>query len=203
MREVARSQLLDQLNQLHDMKGAAGLAIRAIDRIKPLPDAEATMRHYDEAIAEVVAGEEVTPDPSLPKGVQKLLRSLTTPANQPFSRELLGYDLTETIGEVHEPILVVIGKKDIQVDWKLDGGALERATAGVGDVSFAYPEGANHVMKHERETEGEAEREVRRVPLRFRRRGARRGGRVHNLQLVADCCWRLTPNHEGRVTRAR
>jgi hypothetical protein len=45
--------------------------------------------------------------------------------------------------------LVVIGKKDIQVDWKIDGGALENATAYKNAVSFVYPENANHILKHE------------------------------------------------------
>jgi hypothetical protein len=43
---------------------------------------------------------------------------------------------------------VVIGKKDIKADWKIDGGMLERVTAH-NNVSFVYPEKANHVLKHE------------------------------------------------------
>ena len=50
---------------------------------------------------------------------------------------------------MNAPILVVIGKKDIQVDWRADGGALEKATANGESVSFSYPENANHLMKHE------------------------------------------------------
>ena len=46
-------------------------------------------------------------------------------------------------------MLVVIGKKDIQINWKVDGKALEDATAEKADVSFVYPENANHVLKHE------------------------------------------------------
>ena len=45
--------------------------------------------------------------------------------------------------------MVVIGKKDIQVDWKTDGSALENAAARAGNVTFAYPENADHVLKHE------------------------------------------------------
>jgi light-regulated signal transduction histidine kinase (bacteriophytochrome) len=44
---------------------------------------------------------------------------------------------------------VVIGKKDIQVDWKRDGRELEKATAEKTDVSFVYPENTNYVLKHE------------------------------------------------------
>jgi len=67
----------------------------------------------------------------------------------PFSRELWSYYLPEHIAEVDEPILVVIGKKDIQVDWKIDGDMLEKATANKSVASFAYPENANHILKHE------------------------------------------------------
>ena len=48
-----------------------------------------------------------------------------------------------------EPVLIVIGKKDIQADWRADGGALEQAASGTGTVEFAYPEEADHVLKHE------------------------------------------------------
>jgi hypothetical protein len=44
---------------------------------------------------------------------------------------------------------VIIGKKDIQVDWKVDGRELEKATAKKADASFVYLENANHVLKHE------------------------------------------------------
>jgi hypothetical protein len=147
--ELARSQLLDQMNSIHNAKGATGLFIKLVNRIRPLPDTDITMKHYDEAISKFVASEPVRPDPSLPKGIKKLLLSLTTPTNQPFSRELWSYDLTRHISKLDEPILVVIGKKDLQVDWKIDGKALEEATSRKTQVSFAYPENANHVLKHE------------------------------------------------------
>ena len=47
------------------------------------------------------------------------------------------------------PVLVVIGQKDIQVDWQADGGRLQKAVAGRHDVDFIFPENANHVLKHE------------------------------------------------------
>ena len=46
-------------------------------------------------------------------------------------------------------MLLIIGKKDIQVDWEKDGKALEQAAANRSNVSFAYPEDANHLLKHE------------------------------------------------------
>ncbi len=65
------------------------------------------------------------------------------------------YSLPEHIAKVNEPILVVIGKKDIQVDWAVDGSILENATIHKNAISFVYPENANHVLKHE-ETPREA-----------------------------------------------
>ena len=127
--EVARSQLLEQG--------------------KSLPDAETIMGHYDESIAEFLADKPMAIDPSLPEGLKLILNSLESPNNLPFSRELWAYSLPEHIGMVDEPMLVVIGKKDIQVNWRVDGKALEDATAQKADVSFVYPENANHVLKHE------------------------------------------------------
>ena len=149
--EVARNQLVDQLKFLHDAKGATGVVIGLFGKIKPLPETDATMAKYDEAISQFVAGQPVRPDPSLPKGVKKLLQSLTTPTNQPFSRELWTYNLTEHLPEVREPVLVVIGKKDIQVDWGVDGKALEAATSRKVGMSFAYPENGKHLRKDEGE----------------------------------------------------
>jgi hypothetical protein len=137
------------------LTGAPGRAIgelgrsQIFDQIKQLPNAETLMKPYDDAIAEFLANRPMTIDPSLPEGIKLLLRSLETPANLPFSRELWTYRLPEKISKVSEPTLVVIGKKDIQVDWKVDGKLLENATAQKTDVSFIYPENANHVLKHE------------------------------------------------------
>jgi hypothetical protein len=47
------------------------------------------------------------------------------------------------------PVLIIIGKKDIQIDWQADGEPLQRAAAGRADVTFLFPENANHVLKYE------------------------------------------------------
>ncbi len=44
-------------------------------------------------------------------------------------------------------MLILIGQKDIQVDWQSDGPALE-AVAG-DNVTIVYPENANHILKFE------------------------------------------------------
>jgi fermentation-respiration switch protein FrsA (DUF1100 family) len=104
---------------------------------------------YDAAIVRFLAGEPVAPDPSLPEGVQMLLKSLETPANLPFARELWTADAAPLLRQVNVPVLVIIGKKDLQVDWQADGGPLQRAAAGHEEVTFFFPENANHVLKQE------------------------------------------------------
>jgi pimeloyl-ACP methyl ester carboxylesterase len=137
------------------LTGAPGRAIGNVARsqifnqVKSLPNAEGLMKPYDDAIAEFLSGKPMVIDPSLPDGMRQLLRGLENPNNQPFARELWNYSLPEYIARVDDPMMIVIGKKDIQIDWKTDGVALEAATANKAAVSHAYPENANHVLKHE------------------------------------------------------
>jgi uncharacterized protein len=126
---VARTQLLAQL--------------------KALPDGEKMLAAYDAAIVRFSAGEFVEADPSLPAGVQALLLALTAPANLPFTRELWMSDGAELLRRVDLPVLVVIGKKDVQVDWLADGDPLRLAAGDRSDVKFLFPDDANHVLKHE------------------------------------------------------
>lgn len=78
-----------------------------------------------------------------------LLQSLETPANLPFARELWTADAAPLLGLVNVPVLVIIGKKDLQVDWQADGEKLAQAAAGKKNVTFLFPENANHVLKEE------------------------------------------------------
>jgi fermentation-respiration switch protein FrsA (DUF1100 family) len=78
-----------------------------------------------------------------------LLQSLETPVNLPFSRELWLADGASLLKQVNVPVLVIIGRKDIQVDWETDGEPLQRAAAGHVDITFLFPENANHILKHE------------------------------------------------------
>ena len=113
-----------------------------------IPNGDALLALYDEAIARFVAGEPIAPDPSLPQGVQMLLQGLETPVNLPFARELWTAEAATPLRQVNVPVLVIIGRKDIQVDWQADGELLKRAAAG-RDVTFLFPENANHILKHE------------------------------------------------------
>ena len=127
--DVARGQLAEQASHV--------------------PNGDASMVLYDEAIARWMASEPIAPDPSLPQGVQQLLQSLVTPANLPFARELWIANTAPLLSRIDVPTLVVIGKKDIQVDWQTDGEPLEHAVAGHENVTFIFPENANHVLKYE------------------------------------------------------
>jgi uncharacterized protein len=126
---VARSQLAAQ---------AAGI-----------PNGDELMALYDASIARFMAGEPMNPDPALPEGVQMLLQSLEAPANLPFARELWLADAAPLLNQVDVPTLVIIGKKDLQVDWQADGEPLQRAALGHANVTFLFPENANHVLKYE------------------------------------------------------
>jgi uncharacterized protein len=114
-----------------------------------VPNGEALLALYDTAIARFLAGEPMSPDPSLPQDVQLLLQSLETPANLPFARELWTADAATPLRQVDVPVLVIIGKKDIQVDWQADGEPLQHAASGHENVTFLFPEHANHVLKYE------------------------------------------------------
>jgi alpha-beta hydrolase superfamily lysophospholipase len=135
--------------------GAPGRAIGAVARsqilaqLQALPNALDLIKKYDEAVAAFAVGKPMVVDGSLPEGIRMLLLSLATPANLPFARELWRYDAAEFIAKVDEPILVVIGKKDMQTDWQADGAALEKATAKKTNITYVYPENANHVLKHD------------------------------------------------------
>jgi uncharacterized protein len=114
-----------------------------------LPNGDELLALYDEAIARFQAAEPLDPDPALPEGVQMLLQSLSSPANLPFARELWMADAASLLRQVDVPVLVIIGKKDLQVDWQADGELLQRAAAGHEEVTFLFPENTNHVLKYE------------------------------------------------------
>jgi pimeloyl-ACP methyl ester carboxylesterase len=114
-----------------------------------IPNGNELMGLYDAAVARFLAGEPIAPDPSLPQGVQTLLQSLENPANLPFARELWRADAATLLRQVDVPVMIIIGKRDIQVDWQADGEPLQRAAVGREDVTFLFSEHANHVLKYE------------------------------------------------------
>jgi pimeloyl-ACP methyl ester carboxylesterase len=137
------------------LTGPPGRSVGAVARsqlaaqAQSIPDGEHLLGLYDAAIARFLAGEPAAPDPALPEGARMLVAGLESPYNLPFARELWIADAAKPLREVRVPVLVIIGKKDLQVDWQADGEPLQRAAAGRPDVSFLFPDNANHVLKHE------------------------------------------------------
>lgn len=114
-----------------------------------IPNGDTYMELYDTSIARFLDEKPMNIDASLPQGVQDVLKALEAPANLPFSRELWNADAASLLKKVDIPTLVIIGKKDFQVDWEIDGEPLEHAASGLKNVTFLYPENANHVLKYE------------------------------------------------------
>jgi uncharacterized protein len=137
------------------LTGPPGRTVGAVTRAQlaaqaeSVPDGEQLLGLYDAAIRRFLAGEPAVPDPALPEGVRYLISALETPANLPFARELWIADAAAPLREVRVPVLIVIGKKDLQVDWQADAEPLRRAADGLSDVTFLFPDDANHVLKHE------------------------------------------------------
>ena len=137
------------------LTGAPGRVIGLVARdqllaqVSLLANGDEIMKRYDACIAAFVAGKPIVPDASLPEGVKTLLASLTVQANLPFARELWLENPAHQASQVPEPMLVLIGKKDIQIDWRADGGPLQTATAKNGNATFVFPDNADHVLKYE------------------------------------------------------
>lgn len=137
------------------LTGVPGRTVRDVARLQvkfqleSMPDSDSLMELYENKISGFESGKPYVPDTSIPQFMDLLLRSLTSPANQPFSLELWKTDALELIGKVKEPMLLVIGKKDIQVIWDVDGAILQENLSGRSNITIEFPENANHVLKHE------------------------------------------------------
>ena len=114
-----------------------------------MPGADEIMELYDEAVDGFLETGLMKSDDSLPEGIKLFLASLVNPANMPFTLELWQRDITPDLEKIDVPVLVIIGKKDIQVNWEVDGGRLQAAAEGMDTISFSFPENANHVLKYE------------------------------------------------------
>jgi pimeloyl-ACP methyl ester carboxylesterase len=118
-------------------------------QLAAVPEGDALLAAFDAAMQEFAAGRPVPDDRRLPEGIRMLILGLTNPVNQPFARELWVTDPAALLGRIAVPVLIVIGKQDIQVDWQADGAVFEALAAQHANISIVYPEHANHVLKHE------------------------------------------------------
>jgi dienelactone hydrolase len=78
--------------------------------------------------------------------------SFEVPTNLPFARELWNAETPRALAQVTVPTLIVIGRKDLQVDAEKDAALLQAATQGNTNVTFAFPENANHVLNQDLRT---------------------------------------------------
>jgi hypothetical protein len=81
-----------------------------------------------------------------------VILGITQPVNQPFARELWEFKPVESLANITVPVLIVIGKKDIQVDWQTEGPLFETVASEHDNITVIYSENANHVLKFERKS---------------------------------------------------
>jgi uncharacterized protein len=130
----------------------AQLALQAAQ----VPGGNELMGAVDAAVARYAGGQPMDLDPKLPDSLKLVLTSFEAPANLPLARELFSDNAAEYLGKVEIPALVLIGRKDLQIDVTADGAPLEEAARGNDNVTFAYPANANHVLKEDIRTSTEA-----------------------------------------------
>jgi len=118
-------------------------------QLAAVPGGDAMLASYDAAMADFAAERPVTVDPNLPETLRMVIGAVTAPHNLPFARELWVTNPIQLAAAVTVPLLVVIGKKDVQVDWQVDGSRWEALAKERNNITLVYPENANHVLKHE------------------------------------------------------
>ncbi|WP_288025399.1 alpha/beta fold hydrolase, partial [Arthrobacter sp.] len=102
-----------------------------------VPGGAEMMPMVREAVARYAAGQRMNLDPKLPDSVKMVLSSFESPANLPLARELWFESACDFLGNVRSPTLVLIGGRDVQIDAKADGAPLQKAAAGMSNVTFA------------------------------------------------------------------
>jgi uncharacterized protein len=118
-------------------------------QLETVPGRDALLSAYDAAMDDFIADRPVSISEILPESLKQVIQAITQPVNLPFSRELWVFNPVTMLTEVSAPILIVIGKKDIQVDWQTDGSIFEAYAREHDNVAIFYSENANHVLKFE------------------------------------------------------
>lgn len=113
-----------------------------------LPNVKEIMASFDELVENYKAGKPADENPVVTE-LENTKAAFYNPQGLPYFREFLTANPAALFSEMNLPALVIIGKKDIQVDWQLDGSILEKASTGRQDKVFSYPDNANHVLKYE------------------------------------------------------
>jgi pimeloyl-ACP methyl ester carboxylesterase len=118
-------------------------------QLAAVPGGDAMLAAYDAAMADFAAGRPVSVDDSLPETLRMVIGAAMAPVNQPFSRELWVTDPIQLAATVTAPVLVIIGKKDAQVGWQVDGRRWDKLASERNNFTIVYPDDANHVLKRE------------------------------------------------------
>ena len=121
--------------------------IRRLGELTEGPEDEPLLARFDAAMAFFVQG--ITPggDFGLSPSLQALFENLSHPLNQPYVSEVWNLEVVSLLSDAAPPVLVVIGKADTEVDWRVGGALWEAAAAERNDVRFVYPDSADHVLK--------------------------------------------------------
>jgi pimeloyl-ACP methyl ester carboxylesterase len=118
-------------------------------QLADIPGGDELLAAFDVLMQDFVTGRAIQAEERFPEVIRILILGLTNPANQPFARELWATDPAELLAGLRTPTLVVIGKKDIQVDWQADGRVFMDLATQHPNITVHFPEQANHVLKHE------------------------------------------------------
>ena len=114
-----------------------------------MPGGDQILAALEALVADFLDGKPFVPHPDVPAALNGQVSTWHDPGSLPYMREILPLDPAGLLPQVTVPTLVVIGKKDIQVDWEVDGALLQAATAGMTNVTFEFPRNANRVLKYE------------------------------------------------------
>jgi alpha-beta hydrolase superfamily lysophospholipase len=111
-------------------------------QMETVPGGDAMLSAFDSAMDDFIAGRPVSIHENLPEALQQVIQAITQPVNMPFSRELWIFNPAAKLADVSVPVLIVLGKKDIQVDWQTDGPLFEAVDREHGNVTMLYFENA-------------------------------------------------------------
>ncbi|MFP3898786.1 MAG: alpha/beta hydrolase family protein [Dehalococcoidia bacterium] len=118
-------------------------------QFRDAPGGDEIIAGCEALIADFLAGEPFVAHPDLPAELNNYIGNLHDPRSLPFMREVLPLDAAELLAQTTVSTLVVIGKKDIQINWETDGALLQAATAGLDHITYQFPENADHVLKYQ------------------------------------------------------
>ena len=113
-----------------------------------VPGGEEMLASYDAAMADFAADRPVNVDSSLPEALRNVILGVTPRAIN-LSLASYGLRIRCRCWLRQRPVLIVIGKKDVQVDWQADGGLFASLAQHRDNITLVHPENATHVLKYE------------------------------------------------------